>query len=215
MLSQTRWLLGAALCMTLYAAATAGQAWIMEPMLDHVFLQRDRAMLLLVPVAIVVLALLKGVAGYGQVVADGADRPARDRRAAAAAVRPSGARRSRLRRGRSGPGPLLSRMTYDTQQLRLAVTSALTTVVRDVLTMLGLVALMVHQNWQLAAARAGRLPARHLADRSASAGACARSPARARATWRASAGRLEQSLRGLRQVKADNRATTSRAAPAR
>ena len=45
--------------MALYAAATAGQAWIMEPMLDHVFLQRDRTMLLLVPVAVI-------VAGAGQ-----------------------------------------------------------------------------------------------------------------------------------------------------
>jgi subfamily B ATP-binding cassette protein MsbA len=67
-LPQRRWLAGAAFCMALYAGATAGQAWIMEPMLDHVFLQRDHAMLLLVPVAIVVLALVKGGAGYGQVV---------------------------------------------------------------------------------------------------------------------------------------------------
>jgi ATP-binding cassette, subfamily B, bacterial MsbA len=200
---QRRWLLGAALCMALYAAATAGQAWIMEPMLDQVFLERDRAMLLAVPVAILALALLKGVAGYGQVVA-----MARVGQRAIAALQ------QRLFDHlvhadlgyveASGPGPLISRMTYDTQQLRLAVTSALTTVVRDVLTMLGLVALMVHQNWQLAVLALVGFPLaiwpmQRLGQRM-------RKVARQSQSHMARfSGRLEQTFQGLRQVKADNR----------
>jgi subfamily B ATP-binding cassette protein MsbA len=202
-LSQARWLLGAALCMALYAAATAGQAWIMEPMLDHVFLQRDHTMLLLVPAAVVVLALIKGAAGYGQVVT-----MARIGQRAIAALQ------QRLFDHlvhadlgfvvSAGPGPLLSRLTYDTQQLRLAVTSALTTVVRDALTMLGLLALMIHQNWQLAALALVGFPI--------AIWPIVRLGRRMRKVARQSqthmgrfTGRLEQSLRGLRQVKADNR----------
>ena len=98
-----RWLLLATLCMTLYAAATAAQAWIMEPMLDRVFLERDRQMLLLVPLAVVALALLKACAGYGQTAAMARSRPAHRRRSAAPPVRPPGPRRSRLR-GRARPG---------------------------------------------------------------------------------------------------------------
>jgi subfamily B ATP-binding cassette protein MsbA len=202
-LTQPRWLLGAALCMALYAGTTAGQAWIMEPLLDHVFLQRDRAMLLLVPVAVVALALVKGGAGYGQVVA-----MARIGQRAIAALQ------QRLFDHLVhadlgyvvgvGPGPLLSRLTYDTQQLRLAVTSALTTVVRDVLTMLGLVALMLHQNWQLALLALVGFPlALWPIER---LGRRMRKVARQSQSHMARfTGRLEQSLRGLRQVKTDNR----------
>jgi subfamily B ATP-binding cassette protein MsbA len=104
----------------------------------------------------------------------------------------------------SGPGPLISRMTYDTQQLRVAVTTALTTVVRDTLTMLGLVALMVHQNWQLAVLALVGFPLaiwpmQRLGQRM-------RKVARQSQSHMARfSGRLEQTFQGLRQVKADNR----------
>ena len=203
-LPQTRWLLGAALCMTLYAAATAGQAWIMEPMLDHVFLQRDRTMLLLVPVAVVVLALVKGGSGYGQVVL-----MARVGQRAIAQLQQRlfdhlihadlGYVMAR------GPGPLISRMTYDTQQLRLAVTSALTTVIRDSLTMVGLIGLMIHQDWQLAALALIGFPLAFWPIQRL--GRRMRKVARQSQTHMASlSGRLEQTFQGLRQVKADNRA---------
>ncbi|HSA79533.1 MAG TPA: ABC transporter transmembrane domain-containing protein [Geminicoccaceae bacterium] len=203
-LPQTRWLLSAVLCMALYAAATAGQAWIMEPMLDHVFLQRDRAMLLLVPIAVIALALIKGSSGYGQVVF-----MARIGQRAIAGLQ------QRLFDHlvhtdldyvvARGPGPLISRLTYDTQQLRLAVTSALTTVVRDALTMICLVGLMFHQSWQLAAlALVGfplaLWPIQRLGRRM-------RKVARQSQTHMARlSGRLEQTFQGIRQVKADNRA---------
>ena len=202
-LSQRQWLIGAGLCMGLYAGATAGQAWIMEPMLDHVFLQRDHGMLLLVPVAIVLLALVKGAAGYGQVVT-----MARIGQRAIAALQ------QRLFDHlvhadlgyvvNAGTGPLISRLTYDTQQLRLAVTSALTTVVRDLLTMIALVAVMIHQNWQLAGLALVAFPVAFWP--------IERLGRRMREVARASqihmgrfTGRLEQTLRGLRQVKVDNR----------
>ncbi len=65
---QIRWLVAAALCMSVYASATAGQAWIMEPILDHVFLAQDRLVLLLMPVVVLALALLKAGSAYGQAV---------------------------------------------------------------------------------------------------------------------------------------------------
>ncbi len=203
-LPQARWLVGAALCMTLYAVATAGQAWIMEPMLDHVFLQRDRTMLLVVPLAVILLALVKGGAGYGQVVL-----MARIGQRAIAQLQ------QRLFDHlvhadlgyvvASGPGPLISRLTYDTQQLRLAVTSALTTAIRDVLTMVCLVGLMIHQDWQLAALAVIGFPLAFWPIQRL--GRRMRKVARQSQTHMARlSGRLEQIFHGLRQVKADNRA---------
>jgi subfamily B ATP-binding cassette protein MsbA len=201
---QTRWLLGAVFCMAVYAAATAGQAWIMEPMLDHVFLQRDRTMLLLVPLAVIVLALVKGSSGYGQVVF-----MARIGQRAIAGLQ------QRLFDHlvhadlgyvvARGPGPLISRLTYDTQQLRLAVTSALTTVIRDALTMICLVGLMLHQDWQLAALALVGFPLAFWPIQRL--GRRMRKVARQSQTHMARlSGRLEQTFQGIRQVKADNRA---------
>lgn len=52
--------------MMLVAAATAAQAWLMEPVLDRVFLSRDRSMLLLIPAAIVGVGVVKALASYAQ-----------------------------------------------------------------------------------------------------------------------------------------------------
>ncbi|MBL8654108.1 MAG: ABC transporter permease, partial [Alphaproteobacteria bacterium] len=54
------------LCMALAAAATAANAWLMEPVLDKVFVARDTNMLYLIPLAVILAALIKGVATYFQ-----------------------------------------------------------------------------------------------------------------------------------------------------
>jgi subfamily B ATP-binding cassette protein MsbA len=201
--SQARWLSAAALCMAVYAAATAGQAWIMEPILDHVFLAHDRLVLLLVPLVVVVLALLKGAASFGQTVL-----MARiGQQVIAQLQRRLFEHLIRADLGylvARGPGHVISRLTFDAQQLRLAVTTASTTVVRDLLTMLGLVVVMIHQDWQLAAiALVGCplavWPLQQLGRRM-------RKVSRQTQTHMAKLSRrLDQTFLGVRQVKADNR----------
>src|SRR3712207_9066432 len=46
------------------AAATAGNAWLMQPILDKVFLERSEVMLVLVPLAVLALAIIKGLSTY-------------------------------------------------------------------------------------------------------------------------------------------------------
>ncbi len=202
-LPQFRWLLVAALCMGLFAAATAGQAWIMEPALDRVFLEHDRAMLLLVPLAVIGLALLKAAVGYGQavVMARIGQRVIADlqRRLFDHLIRADLAYIAER-----GPGRLLSRLIYDTQQLRVAVSSALTTAARDGLTLLFLIGLMFHQDWRLAALATVGFPMAFWPVN--------RLGRRMREISRQGQGhmstltaRLEQVFSGARQVKADNR----------
>ncbi len=200
---QVPWLICAGLAMACYAGATAGQAWIMQPILDHVFVAQDRVVLLLIPLAILTLALLKGISGYGQAVL-----------MARIGQRVIADLQQRLFDHlihadlgyliARGPGHVISRLTYDTQQLRLAVTTALTTVVRDFLTMLGLVALMIHQDWQLAGIALlgcplAIWPIQRLSRRM-------RKVSRQTQTHMAKlTGRLDQTFLGVRQVKADHR----------
>ena len=56
----------AAICMAIVAAATATNAWLMQPVLDEVFLNKNAQLLLLVPFAVMAIAIVKGVASYGE-----------------------------------------------------------------------------------------------------------------------------------------------------
>ena len=52
--------------MAVTAAMTAANAWLMQPALDKVFVARDADYLLWVPVAVVAVALVKGLASYAE-----------------------------------------------------------------------------------------------------------------------------------------------------
>jgi hypothetical protein len=56
------------LCMGLAAGSTALRAWLMEPVLDRIFIARDPSLLWLLGGAALALALLKGIADYGDVM---------------------------------------------------------------------------------------------------------------------------------------------------
>ena len=58
----------ALLCMAAMAGATAANAWLMEPMLDRVFVAHDERLLWIIPVAVIALAMLKGFSSYWQSV---------------------------------------------------------------------------------------------------------------------------------------------------
>jgi subfamily B ATP-binding cassette protein MsbA len=200
---QLPWLLLATLCMAVYAAATAGQAWLLEPILDRVFLDRDPSMLVLVPLAVVAIALLKAGAGYSQTaaMARAGQRIVADlqRRLFDHAIRADVGDVSER-----GPGPVISRLIYDTQLLRAAVSSSLTSVARDLLTVLLLIGLMFWRDWQLATLALIGLPLATVPISRVSARTRAVA-ARSQAEMASLAARAEQVLRGIRQVKADGR----------
>jgi subfamily B ATP-binding cassette protein MsbA len=138
----------ATIAMALAAGATAANAWLMEPVLDKVFVQRDSTMLYVVPLAVVAAALIKGVATFAQamllnhvgqrIIAD------IQTRLFAHLVH------SDLQFFHDNPtGALISRVTNDVNLMRVAVTSSLTGIAKDSITVIFLVALMVYQDWLL------------------------------------------------------------------
>jgi subfamily B ATP-binding cassette protein MsbA len=198
-----RWLIAAVAWMVVFAATTAGQAWLMEPMLDRVFLERNQSMLVLVPLAVIGLAVLKAFADYGQTMA-----------LSRVGQRITADLQQRLFRHliradvhyflERGPGPLISGMTYDTQQLRNTTSTALTGLARDVLTIVFLVALMFYQDWRLACIAFVGFPLAALP--TVRLGRRMRKVARqGQAQMATLTARLEQTFHGVRQVKADNR----------
>ncbi len=200
---QLPWLLLATLCMTVYAAATAAQAWLLEPILDRVFLEHDRRMLVLVPLAVITLAVLKATAGYSQT----ASMSRAGQRIVADLQRRLFDHVIRADVGdvaQRGPGPLISSLIYDTQLLRAAVSSSLTTVARDLLTVLFLIGLMFYRDWQLATVALIGLPLATLPIGRVSTRTRAVA-ARSQVETARLAARAEQVYRGIRQVKADGR----------
>ncbi len=145
------WLALAVLCMAVMAAATASSAWLMKPVVNDVFIGRDPAMLWLVGGAVLATFLIKGIANYAQstlmsfvglrIVADTQNR-----------LFAHLARMDLQFFHDNATGRLISRFTVDAGALRAAVSNVLTGFGKDTLSVVGLVAVMFHQDAQLALA---------------------------------------------------------------
>ena len=135
--------------MVLAAGATAALAYLMEPVLDEIFLEKDRTLLIVMPVAVIVITLIRGVATYGQAVlmAFVGQRVIADlqSRVFAHILRLDLAFFQDTASGR-----LVSRLTNDVNMMRNAVANALTGMVKDSLTLLFLVGVMFEKDWKLA-----------------------------------------------------------------
>ncbi|MBD22181.1 MAG: ABC transporter permease [Alphaproteobacteria bacterium] len=55
-------------CMIIVSATTAINAWMMQPVLDDIFINKDESLLMIIPLAIFFIALIKGVSSYIQSV---------------------------------------------------------------------------------------------------------------------------------------------------
>src|SRR5262245_31734430 len=134
--------------MILFAATDAGWAAFVRFFLDGTFVERDPRMVWLVPLALVGLFMLRGISDFLQTYCPGhvgrhivktlrteifgryLDLPVAffDRQAS---------------------GTLLSRLTYNTEQVAQATTDSITVFIRDTLTIAGLVGYLFYLNWRL------------------------------------------------------------------
>jgi ATP-binding cassette, subfamily B, bacterial MsbA len=144
-----RRILFAFLLMGLAAGSTAGRAWLMEPVLDRIFVAREGSLLLLIAGSALALALVKGLADYGDAVlmTRVGQRVIADVQLALFA---------RLMRADLGyfyahsSGTLISRFTSDAALLRGAAANVLGAIGKDAVTVVFLVGVMFYQDWLLA-----------------------------------------------------------------
>ena len=148
-----RWHLGgialALGCMAIAAASTALRAWLMEPVLDRIFIARESSLLFLLGGAALVLAILKGLADYGQTVLMSriGQRVLTDVQNALFARLMA----ADLAYFNAHPtGTLISRFTNDVGLLRNAAANVLAGMGRDAVTVVFLIGLMFYQDWGLA-----------------------------------------------------------------
>lgn len=135
--------------MILVATTTAGTAYIMEPIMDDIFLKKDETMLKVISLSVLLIFLVKGVAMFGQnyLMQCLGQRIITDMQMALF--------RHLLCLDLSqvtveSSGKIISRFTNDINILRQSVVIILTGMARETLTLVMLVGLMFYQNASLA-----------------------------------------------------------------
>lgn len=143
-----RYLLIAVGCMILVAGAATAHAYMMKPVLDDVLINKDKTMLMKVVIALTAIAFINGFANYGQNVM----------------MRYVGLKIVAQMQydlfkhliysdlatfHQHTSGRLISRFTNDINMMRLAVSSVLTGIAKELLSGVFLIGFMIHLNWQL------------------------------------------------------------------
>jgi subfamily B ATP-binding cassette protein MsbA len=136
-------------CMVFVSLLTAAQAYLVKPALDDIFIRQDTKKLFLLPIAIVLLFLLKGVFDYAQayfmnfvglrVVADLRERLYNHLQNLSLSFFT-----------RTSTGVLISRITNDVNLIQASVSNVVTGLLKDAFTLVGLTGVIFYRNWKLA-----------------------------------------------------------------
>jgi len=139
----------AMICMLFVSLLTAAQAFLVKPALDDVFLKRDKEMLFWLPIVIILLFILKGAFDYGQaylmnyvglrIIADMRERLYNHLQNLSLSFFT-----------KTPTGILISRITNDVNLIQSSVSNAITGLVKDAFTILGLSGVIFYRNWKLA-----------------------------------------------------------------
>lgn len=131
--------------MAVYAATETGLAALMKPLLDGSFVERNAATIQLIPILLIGLFVVRGIANFitnyglrwiaGRVVKDLRESMFRH-----LLILPTGFY------DQNASGQLIAKLVYDVEQVSNAATDAVLTIIRDSLTILGLVAWMIYLN---------------------------------------------------------------------
>ena len=135
--------------MVILAATDPAIPALMQPMLDGAFIEKDPSIMTIVPILFIVLFAIRGLASYisGVSLHWVANKVIMDLRQAMF-IRLVNYPTSFFDNHRSGS--LMSRFTYDVTQIKEASTNAVSTLVRDSLSVIGLLGWMFYIDWSLA-----------------------------------------------------------------
>ncbi|MCX5860857.1 MAG: lipid A export permease/ATP-binding protein MsbA [Desulfomonile sp.] len=139
----------AGFCMVGVAVLTASLAYLVKPALDEIFFQKDGRMLYLIPLVVVLVYLLKGVCDFGQyyLMSYIGQSVIRDLRTQMFC------KLQEMSVGffvRHSTGELLSKMNNDVAMVQGAMTSAITGLVRDSVTVIALLCVVFYRDFTLA-----------------------------------------------------------------
>ena len=139
----------AMICMLIQAGATSSIPFLIKPVVDDIFINKDIAMLKLIPLAVILVYFILGSAMYGQqyfMNYVGQDIIRRLRNSIYSKI-------SELPISffhKETTGVLMSRITNDVNIIKAMVSTAVTGALRDVFTIIGLTSVIFYRDWQMA-----------------------------------------------------------------
>jgi subfamily B ATP-binding cassette protein MsbA len=144
----TRFIL-AMICMLVVGGLTSVLAFLVKPVLDDIFMKRDAAMLKWIPMAIIVIYMLKGFCSYVQIILMSfiGQRIVADVRNRLYQVIQM---QSMSFFTKNPTGILMSRITNDVNSIQGAVSEAVTSLMKDSFTLICLLFVIFYRDWQLA-----------------------------------------------------------------
>ena len=138
----------ALIMMIISAAATGLHAWLVRPALDEVLIKGNKEMLFLIPFAIIIVTLIKGLATYTH-----SYQMSKVAHAIIAKLQNQMFEKLMYLNMKfyndSKSGNLISRLINDTYYLRMAIVKSVTGVIKDVLVIIFLLGNMFYQSWTL------------------------------------------------------------------
>lgn len=139
----------AVVCMVVLAACTAALAWALRPALDDALAGKNEQMIYMIPAMIIGLYVVKGIAYYGQAYLMGyiGQRVIYDLRNA---LYDRLTEQSLSFFAHRKTGEMLARLSYDVTLVQAAVSTTVTALMRDVATIVFLIAVVLYQDWMLA-----------------------------------------------------------------
>ena len=142
-------LLSSLFFMVIIALCTGGVAWLLDPAIDKIFLDKDESMLLLIPIAIILTLFIKSISTYIQIVLlNGVAQNIIADTQIKLFKKIINADLAWLHKIHSAK--IISNFLYDVTLLQDSVSSSLANGVKDILTLICLVGVMYYQDWQLA-----------------------------------------------------------------
>ncbi|HQP30158.1 MAG TPA: lipid A export permease/ATP-binding protein MsbA [Deltaproteobacteria bacterium] len=142
-------LAGAGALMIILSGTSGLLAFLVKPVMDDIFIARDVTKLHLIPVAIILIFLVKSFSDYGRyyLMADVGQRIILDIR-----NRLYGHIQTlSLKFFQKTPtGVLISRITNDVNMVQSSVTNAVTGLIKEIFTILALIGVVFYRDWQLA-----------------------------------------------------------------
>ena len=134
--------------MVISAAATGLHAWLVRPALDEVLINGNKEMLFLIPIAIIIVTLCKGLATYTH-----SYQMSKVAHSIIAKLQTQMFEKLMYLNMKfyndSKSGNLISRLINDTYYLRLAIVKSVTGIIKDVLVIIFLLGNMFYQSWTL------------------------------------------------------------------
>ena len=131
------------------AGSTSAIAWLLDPAIEKIFLEKDQSLLLIIPFFIILAFSAKGISLYA---------------ARVLMIRVGEEVKKKLQFDmlkslinadtqfidRKHSGKFISNLTYDVQHITNLLSTAILNLVKDSLTLIGLLMVMFFQNWKLA-----------------------------------------------------------------